>query len=355
MRKTRNLFVLVGSPQDTMSVLEVLRFKGLITNPYWNPIAQSDIEDAFKNNKSVVCSEDDYSGRLPPTAVTVNVVPISSTPECKVSNTIYLNDSEPVAVQFERIANSLNMDIGDHKSNSSGTSDGPTIKDCAYCQYLNGNVNDNERTLYRSNNFFVIPTLGQFIPGYLLIIPFKHVMSNGELSKETLQEFTDVIEDVEYILKLTYPSSPGFLIWENGSGKSGVGKAKDSLVHSHVHIAPTMLNSENVKKVSGFPFEEIDFFDLPDYKVNSYLLIRGVDSRKWIISNNPNLYIPRQYIRQLIALEYNLPGDAWNWRTHPFVDIMHQTVQDITTALHDNYDSLPARIRKNTSFLFSNS
>lgn len=353
MKKPRNLLVLVGPPQHAMSVLEELQYKGLITNPYWNPITAKDVEAIFKCNKSVVCSADDYSGRLPPTAITINIVNVSSTPECNVPNTIFLKDSDSPSVQFERIVNSLNLDIGDHKSNSSGMTDGPTIKDCAYCKYLDGNIERNERTLYRSENFFVIPTLGQFIPGYLLIIPYKHVMSNGELEPEVLEEFENVLEDIEYILRLTYPSAPGFLVWENGSGKSGIGKAKDSLVHSHVHIAPTTLNSEKIEEMSGFDFDEISLKDLPNYKAHSYLLLRTPDKSKWKINNDPALYIPRQYVRQLIAEKYNIPGDAWNWRTHPFVDMMHQTVIDVVAALRDNKDLLSQRIQKNTSFLFS--
>lgn len=352
MKKTRNLFVLVGNPQDIMFVLETLRFKGLVTNPYWHTVTNSMIENVFKCNKSIVCAADDYNGKLPENAITIAVFPVSPLSVFKQQQAIYLNDSISTDAQFEKIAQNLDLDIGDHKSNSSGLTDGPTQKDCAYCQYLLGDIGNNERILYKSNNFFVIPTLGQFIPGYLLIIPNQHVMSNGELSIEKLREFENVLEDVEYILKLAYPSATNILVWENGSGRSGIGKAKDSLVHSHVHVAPTKLNSEVIAQISGFPFTKIDLYDLPDYKEHSYLLVRTPDKSKWKINNDPELYIPRQYVRQLIAEEYNIPGDAWNWRIYPFIDIMHQTVLDVTRALINNKFSLPSRIREHTSFLF---
>ena len=354
MKKTRNLFLLVGSPDDIMSALEAIQFKGLITNSYFHPLLPEFVEKVFDCNKSVVGASDDFVGKIPEDAVIVTVVPIARSHVCSSRQTIYLGDTETIAKQFEKIADSLGLDIGDHKSNSSGSTDGPTKKDCAYCQYLDGHVQQNERTIYRSENFFVIPTLGQFVTGYLLIIPFQHIMSNGELSREHLEEFQIVLSDVEYIINLAYPESKGILVWENGSGTSGKGKAKDSLVHSHVHIAPSGLTADEIKEMAGFHFDELEIMDLPNFKEHSYLLMRCPDKEKWLINNDPKVYIPRQYVRQLIAEEYNIPGDAWNWRTHPFEDIMYQTVETISSALITNRNSLPDRIKENTSFLVSN-
>lgn len=353
MKKTRNLFLLVGSPEDTMTALEAIQFKGLITNSYWHPLLSEFVEKVFDCNKSVVGSRDDFVGKIPEDAIVINVVPTARSHVCSSRQTIYLGDTESIANQFEKIADDLGLDIGDHKSNSSGSTDGPTKKDCAYCQYLDGHVQKNERTVYRSKNFFVIPTLGQFITGYLLIIPYQHIMSNGELSREHLEEFQIVLSDIEYILKLAYPEAKGILVWENGSGTSGKGKAKDSLVHSHVHVAPSSLTAERIREMAGFHFDELGIMDLPKFKEHSYLLMRCPDREKWLINNNPKVYIPRQYVRQLIAEEYNIPGDSWNWRTHPFEENMHLTIREITSALRENEAQLPERIRNNTSFLFN--
>ena len=98
-------------------------------------------------------------------------------------------------------------------------------------------------------------------------------------------------------------------------------------------------------------YEEIELMDLPKYKAHSYLLMRSQDKQHWLINNDPKMYIPRQYVRQLIAEEYAIPGDAWNWRTHPFEDKMHETIRDITSTLLKYEDQLPERIRINTRFL----
>lgn len=351
MRKTRNLFILSGSPENTVLVLNELRFKGMLCYPYGVKISDTFLENAFKNNKSVACSESDYTGNCN-TAIRINITTHSSVSNHETA-TIFVDDPD-IASQFVIIADNLDCDIGDHKSNSSGLNGTPTVKDCAYCRYLAGYPADNERTVYQSENFFVLPTVGQFITGYLLIIPFEHVMSNAELDAERLEEFKEVLSDLEYLLKLTYNAS-NVLVWENGSGNCGIGKAKDSIVHSHVHVCPSQYTSEKIMSVSGFPFETITLDELKNYKEHSYLLVRTPDHNVWKINNNPELYIPRQYVRQLVAEEYGLPGDSWNWRTHHFSKKMYQTVEDIKVALIKNWDTVPERIKKNTSFLIETS
>jgi hypothetical protein len=51
---------------------------------------------------------------------------------------------------------------------------------------------------------------------------------------------------------------------------------------------------------------------------------------------------------RFIAEEYGFSGDTWNWRTHPFIDLIIETCLDIQNALLSNWDSLPERIKENT-------
>lgn len=340
MKKTRNLFVLIGNQSDITTVLPHLDFKGLKTINKKH-IINKDIEDIFINNKSAICAH------LPPkeyasSAIYIDV--LSKNNDFHI-NSNYISVDGDISDQFEYIADKYNCDIGDHKSKTSGLDGIPTIEDCYYCNYLKRTLSQkNERTLYRSPNFFVIPTIGQFIPGYLLIIPNQHVMSNAELTSAIISEFSDVLDDILFILKLTY-GKYHYLVWENGTGNSGKGKAIDSIVHAHIHVAPSNLTVPLIESSSGFPFEHVDLETLSKYKNNSYLLIRDEYRKLWKICNNPNIYIPRQYIRQVLADENNIDGELWNWRNYPFNDQMMKTCADISKALRDNWYSLPERIR----------
>lgn len=338
MKRTRNLFLLVGSKPNVSKVLAELKFKGMVSFPYGVEISDTFVNNVYKDNKSIVCAVEDYSGK----EFLENAIVLSATDLVNAPN---------IAKAFEKIVNAENCDIGDHRSNSSGLNGTPTVADCAYCRYLAGFPADNERTVYKSDNFFVIPTVGQFIHGALLVIPFEHIMSIGELSHSLLDEFQVVLDDVEYLLKLTY-HCPKVLVWENGSGNCGIGKAKDSIVHAHVHMYPSQYTSESIQDVSGFPFDTISLTELSQYQEHSYLLMRTPDYSKWKINNNPSLYIPRQYVRQLVAEEHGVPGEGWNWRTHPFSEKMYETVEQIKATIEENMNILPERIKRNTSVLF---
>lgn len=349
MQKTRNLFVLNGKKSDLDLVLTNLQFKGLTEFSSSVHLTVQDVLNEFHNNKSVVCSN--LPKELESNAIKINVIS---------SNNINLNENEncinvvagDFSKQFKSIADAYGCDIGDHKSDSSGLNGAPSTVDCPYCVYIKNSESGTlalnlHRTVYRSKNFFVMPTLGEFIKGYLLIIPNEHVTSNAELSPDLKQEFLEVLDDAVTILKLTYPVED-FLVWENGTGNGGIGKAKSSVVHSHVHIAPSKLNVHEIQELSGFPLYKISYNDLSLYGKHSYLLVKGSNNDEWWINDNPDLYIPRQYVRQIIADEYGLSGDTWNWRTNPFINLIQSTCKDIQSALIRNWDSLPSRIKENT-------
>lgn len=347
MKKTRNVFVLKGKDTVVKAALDKLQFKGLTVLEDAVDVNDNVFGDIFANNKSVLCT------KASPTFENQSINISISNKSNEIENYIYrhleyIDARKDIVSQFQEIAERHNCDIGDHKSNSSGLDGKPSIKDCAYCNYLYNKKSEyTQRTLYRSSNFFIMPTIGQFIKGYLLIIPCKHIMSNAELDDSMRKEFISVLDDAIYMLELTYGISH-VLVWENGTGNSGIGKAKDSVVHAHTHVAPSNMDANSISLMSGISMEDILFSELPKFNRHSYLLIRNDDDCRWKISCDPNVYIPRQYVRQCLAEEYNIPGTQWNWRIYPYEDLLMQTYHDISSTLRNNWNKLPDRIRVNT-------
>lgn len=352
MLKTRNLFILKGVKCDVASIIGNLHFKGL-TELSSSNVTNECILHEFHNNKSVVCSNtpSGFQGK----AIEISVINSNKLISSDIQNCINVANGN-ISDQFQAIAISNGCDIGDHKSNSSGLNGAPSTKDCAYCVHIHSNHSgrfsiNNNRSVYESENFIVIPTVGEFIKGYLLIIPKEHLMSLAELPIDLRNEFLQVLNDVFYMLRLTYPVDD-LLVWENGTGNGGIGKAKDSVVHAHIHIAPSKLTAQKIIELSGFQLNKISYSDLSLYGNHSYLLVKGNGNDEWFINDNPELYIPRQYVRQLIAEEYGFNGDTWNWRSNPFYYLVLKTKTDIHNALAKNWHSLPDRIKANTRDFF---
>lgn len=345
MKRTRNLFNLMCRPEFRENVFEQLDFKGVTR--FNTTVSKEQILQEFARNKSIICFD------APSGFHSIKIFVGDS--KFDNSDIYFIDINGDIVSQFQKIADETNCDIGDHKTDCSGLNGVPSVDDCSYCNYIKNNffytTINRTRTIYKSENFFVMPTLGEFIPGYMLIIPIEHVMSNAELTPKLQSEFLTVLEDISYILELTYHTS-NFLVWENGTGNSGKGKSKTSVVHSHVHIAPSKLTASKIKEISQFDFDEISYDELSLYGNHSYLLIKE-STDEWFINSNPELYIPRQYVRQLLGVEYKLPGYTWNWRIYPFLDLMVQTLDDISTTLKNHWNELPERIKQNTKkFLF---
>lgn len=345
MKRTRNLFLIQCSPECGPQVLNSLKFKGLANNPPGRILTTSLVQEAFKHNRSVVALKDDFMGL--PNHNIVNVIHVEDKNYVFSDNIpfLYRSKDDNYATQFARLAEKFGYDIGDMKSDTPDV-DSPDSASCAYCRYLSGSSGDNTRIMYKSENFFVFPTLGQIREGYLLIIPYNHILSIGKMNPEVYEEFSNVLTDCEYLLKLTYGCSH-VIVWENGSGNTAKGKAKDSIVHAHVHVCPSLITSDMIKDHLGLKFDRIQLSDLPLYSEDPYLLVRAENQKQWDICCAKDVYIPRQYVRQIIAEEIGFTGEEWNWRYFPFTDKMISTVENVTKAAIENWNSLPDRIKKN--------
>ena len=201
MKRTRNLFLLMGTKEALSPVFQEARFKGLTSFP--SNITLTAIMEVFNNNKSVLCVNvpAEYEFEVIKIHVLTDV-----DGDFDAFDSIILSKGN-IANQFRAIADRHNCDIGDHVTNSSGLNGSPNIEDCGYCRFWHKKIYDidlPELVVYQSKHFFVLPTLGEFITGYLLIIPIDHVMSIAELVSSIRNEFLDVLEDITTILKLTY-------------------------------------------------------------------------------------------------------------------------------------------------------
>ena len=324
MKETRRVFSVSGSESVVRTVLENLVGFKAVTVLFSCEAAWDSLSKVFRNNKSIVCTTDaPFLPNFFPSSL--DVIEIFATDSSRTifgaDNIININDN--IIRQFIEIAERYNVDIGDHVSNSADASAKNSVKsDCLFCRLLEGNPLHEQASLYESDNFLVIPGSGAFLDGYIMILPKAHVMSCAELNDNQRLEMLEVIEDVKFILKSIYHMD--ILVWENGSGSGGKGKPSTSIVHAHIHACPSQFNVLETTYAKGIPVHPIS------------------------LSNDTNLYIPRQYVRQLIALEHNINGDLWNWREFPFWDNVAKTGNSFIDFVKINYEMLSPRIQKAT-------
>lgn len=335
MKTTRKIFLFTGNKEVVRNILDVV--SGFKAIEVVEKLLPSQKDSIFACNKNIACTstiecQADYEIKC-----------YYSTGKV-ITEDFAINASQNVIMQIMQIANSIGVDIGDHRSNATVTQEVITT-DCLFCKLIAGNPIHRQDTIYESRSFIVIPGSGAFIPGYLALLPKRHVMSIGELTENERVEFQEVIEDIKYILESIYNQKT--LIWENGSGAGGVGKDKSSIVHAHVHACPSSIDIISTTELNGITLKEIEYSNLPEYKKESYLLVHT--ENRWYIRPSENVYVPRQYIRQLLASDETTGIlEVWNWRINPFWDDVQKCSDLILKWLKDNWEGISSRIKERT-------
>ncbi len=201
---------------------------------------------------------------------------------------------------------------------------------CKFCQILNKTINNqlfHDAPIYITDNFVVIPALGQFVEGILLIVAKKHIVSIGCMDKKLFQELQSLKDRVHSLLSDLYQPPVFFEHGPSSDGSSG-GCCID---HAHIHVVPAKLNL--------VPFLSSRFNGV---KLNHYSDLRCI-----VAGNTPYLYVeeepnechvfkvsvvPRQYLRQ-ISCSYLNCQEAWDWNSYPFYDRIERMQKKINATI----------------------
>lgn len=196
--------------------------------------------------------------------------------------------------------------------------------------------------MYESENFFVKIEYGCLKKGMVMINPKAHILSAAQIPDAHYPEYLQVMRDIEFLLKAIYGDET-VIFFEHGSDPSGFSTHKRSIVHAHTHVAWGVKFDQKYKDMVCL--KEANLKDLRGSKYFSYQ--EGTDGKFYAVSD-PNVYVQRQYPRQIIGLMLGIPNDLTNWRKEAFMDNIVATFDDFYAYLKANQDFLCKRIVKAT-------
>ena len=186
----------------------------------------------------------------------------------------------------------------------------------------NSESEEVDMIIYESTNFIVVPELGSIKPGYLMIVPKKHeYLSVAQIPQRYIPEYIQVCEDVELILKGAFGDKP-VSFFEHGSGPSGFTSHKKSIVHAHTHV------------VIDFTLQQkyLDMVQMklcPDLSVardTHYFAYKVGAHGNRLCCYDDNVYVQRQFPRQIMAMELGLAPNLYNWRNTAFMENIHTSL-----------------------------
>jgi diadenosine tetraphosphate (Ap4A) HIT family hydrolase len=341
MKETRKIFLIVGDDERKVKkVLEVIDHFEATVAKLDNKV---DIDHVIECNKNVALEskmaiEDVEDGII---AIYVG--------DYDENNVIYPDGD--IKMQFEVIADKYDIDIGDYIED--GPIKQPSEQDCILCKIYNNREQKDKKpmdmVIYESENFYVCPAKGALVPGYLMICPKEHILSMAALPENQRAEFEQVIIDVSYILRNIYKT--GIMMFEHGSGVHGMCKHEKSIVHAHLHILPTevQLSDAEIMKIK---MHGTSFGDIGQYSTVPYFWYINQHGKQ-MITADPEVYIPRQYARQILAESLGIRGELWNWRKNDFKNKIDDSLKSIAEYLKRNHYRLPIRIQQRTEAFLS--
>ena len=181
-----------------------------------------------------------------------------------------------------------------------------------------------DRQIAKSTSFVAIPSWGSIVPGWVLIVPRRKVISSAAMTAQETEEFFEFREEIVQLIasKFWYPT-----VFEHGAGAKGslMGCGVDQ---AHIHIVP--LAFDLIEAVRADTQSKIEWQDFDDERRVYSLLRTGQDYM--IItppSGNPIVstrFTPiTQYIRKVIATHTGF-GDCWDYRSYSFDDNVRETL-----------------------------
>ncbi len=207
---------------------------------------------------------------------------------------------------------------------------------CLLCYAISkeGNQQIENTVFYETERFVVIPTLGQFIEGWLMIVSKTHINSALNLDTKSLKELSQVIETCMNSISKIYGQS---IVFEHGPGTIRGMTGGCCINHTHLHIVPCK-SPEKFRSLIPFPrTTKIEIIELANSnRINNpsgYLLI-GLDDNTFYEFCEVDTILPRQYLRQVIAVTEGV-HNFWDWRIFPHYENILKTIESLELSFVD--------------------
>lgn len=182
-----------------------------------------------------------------------------------------------------------------------------------YNQFVDKSV---DCIIYESENFYVVPELGALKQGYLMIVPKEHILSVAQFPAYLMPEYHEVCKDVEEMLLKAFNGTVVSFM-EHGSGPSGKTSHKKSIVHAHTHAVVDFTLKKHYREMVQMKVCD-DISVAKDVHYFSYQ--QGADGELYV-AMDPDVYVQRQFPRQVMAEELGFAPDQYNWRWYEFDEV----------------------------------
>jgi diadenosine tetraphosphate (Ap4A) HIT family hydrolase len=227
----------------------------------------------------------------------------------------------------------------DPQVNTEPSSPAGDLRDlCTFCAEIEGRDEHNllrrllgpgvgtSYLLAETENFVLIPGVGSLMPGYMLAVPRRHVLSFGHLPLRHAAELDGLLERAERWIQRLH--GRGTLMFEHGPA-SFVERGGSCTDHAHLHVVPSPPG------VDLLPGMERDFDVRPGGGVletthaqitsgrGPYLFLRQPSGSSYVCDAPKAM---SQHLRRDLVAQCGMEGE-WDWEVFPGTDQIRETIR----------------------------
>lgn len=196
---------------------------------------------------------------------------------------------------------------------------------CKFC-YLD----DDETLLFQNDEVYVLPALGSFVSGYVLLIHQDHCDCFAEAmsitTARTKQKLRSLLEEV-------YQKC---IFFEHGRAGGCFDRGNCRIdFHAHLHALPVDVDISD-RIAEDFQQIQIDsWHDIvplaEEYPEYLYFENSNEEQYFYVVEGTAE----DQYLRKRVCESIDLPVEYANWRQHPFHDTMIQTIDQLQNRMRE--------------------
>jgi len=196
------------------------------------------------------------------------------------------------------------------------------MEDCAFCK----RYQNKEEVIFESERFYVCPSLGQIVEGYLLICTKEHsYIGMSHIPNKFFKELEEVQIRVRKLLSENYTPP---IFFEHGPASHTL-KGGCCIEHFHLHAVPVDVDLyEEIirKKFKSRKISKLSQLSSYARRDMPYFYYENQKGERFVFKFNE--VVPSQYLRQVLAVKLGVP-EKWDWRVYPGFEEYKRTLEKL--------------------------
>ena len=169
----------------------------------------------------------------------------------------------------------------------------------------------SSRIVYEDEHFIVMPPLGQFMVGGLLVLTRRHVLSLAHLTPELLTHLERLVAAIRRTLMDRWGVPP--LVFEHGPAPEW-SKGVCCVDHAHLNVFPAAVPVHpSLVARMHLPIQSLTELVRLRPAEFGYLFVQENDGTRRVYDGQD---VPTQLVRRVITAQLGIP-ERWHWRDYP--------------------------------------